>query len=72
MKRPSLKNLPDAAHPIWSLIRLFLLMSTLCVVLYLEASHFDVTELRSIVWVFIGAAGIEGAIHATKAFKEKQ
>lgn len=72
MKAPSLKNMPNGAHPIWSLIRLFLLMTALCVVLYLEAENFDGTELRSIVWVFLAAAGIEGAIHAgTKAMKEK-
>lgn len=68
----ALKKLPDGAHPIWSLIRIFLLMTTLCVVLYLEAESFDVTELRSIVWIFLAAAGIEGAIHAgTRAMKEK-
>ena len=65
-------KVPEGSHPIWSLIRLLLIMSTMCVVLYLEAESFDVTELRSLIWMFLGAAGIEGAIYAgAKAFKDK-
>ena len=59
-------------HPAWALLRLTVLMVTLCVVLYLEAESFDSTELRSILWIFLAAAGFEGAVQAgVHAFKDK-
>ena len=62
----------DGSHPIWSLIRLVIIMISLCVILYLEADSFDGTELRSILWMFLAAASAEGAIHAgARAFRDK-
>lgn len=49
---------PD--HPIWALLRLVVLMITLTVVLWLNASNFDATEHRTIIWVFLAAASTEG------------
>lgn len=46
-------------HPIWALIRLTILMTTLTVVLYINASHFDETEWRSIVAMLLAGLGIE-------------
>lgn len=48
-------------HPIWMLIRLTIVMTTLVMVLYLTASKFDESELRTILAMFIALAGIEGA-----------
>lgn len=50
----------DAKHPIWSLARLIVLMIALVITLWLNASHFDETELRSIITMFIAASGVEG------------
>lgn len=47
-------------HPIWSLIRLFILMVTLFGVLWVYSSKFDETEIRSITWIFLGASVVEG------------
>jgi hypothetical protein len=52
--------MPDAKHPIWSLIRLTIIMVTMCFVLWMNATKFDETEIRSIVTVFFVAAGVEG------------
>ena len=54
----------NASHPIWSLIRLLILMATLSFVLWLNASHFDETELKSIIWVFMAAVGVEGGVQS--------
>lgn len=54
----------SAKHPLWATMRLVVLMSTLTFVLWLNAEHFDQTELRSIIWTFIAAAGIEGTVQA--------
>lgn len=50
-------------HPIWSLIRLTILMTALCIILYINATRFDETELRSILWMFLAVAGLEGFGH---------
>ena len=47
-------------HPVWQLIRLAILMLTLSFVLWLNASNFDETEIKTIIWVFMAAAGVEG------------
>lgn len=49
-------------HPIWGIIRLAVLMVSLVIVLWMNATNFDETELRSIVIVFLVAAGSEGAV----------
>jgi hypothetical protein len=50
----------DAKHPIWSLIRLAIVMVSLTIILYLCASQFDQTEIQTLVWAFIAIAGGEG------------
>lgn len=50
----------SADHPIWSLLRLVVLMLTLTFTLWINASNFDDTEIRTIIWVFMAAAGTEG------------
>lgn len=65
-------SISDAKHPLWSLIRLTILMATLSFVLWLNASHFDETEIRSITWIFIGAASIEGGIQTVQRLGGKK
>ena len=52
----------DPSHPIWSLIRLAVLMTALVIVLWLQASSFDSNEIITLVAVFVAASTIEGAI----------
>ena len=44
----------DGYHPIWSCIRLGLLLVLMFVVLFTTASHFDDTELKAIGIVVMG------------------
>lgn len=60
-------SLHSASHPIWSIVRLAVLMGALIVVLYLTATKFDQTEIKTIIYTFFAAAGGEGAITAIKA-----
>lgn len=57
---------PEASHPIWSIIsssiRLVVLMTALTAVLWLTASKFDSTEVRTISVVFVTAACGEAVI----------
>lgn len=43
-----------------SITRLIVLMVTLCFILWLNATVFDATEIRTLVLFFLGAAGLEG------------
>jgi hypothetical protein len=52
-------NLHDPLHPVWSLLRLTVLMVALTVILALVAEKFDKTEIIAIVGTFTaGTAGI--------------
>ncbi len=44
----------DGYHPLWSCIRLALLLGLLFAVLYTTASNFDETELKAIGMVALG------------------
>lgn len=59
----------DPKHPLWSLCRLAILMVSLVLVLWMNASHFDVTEIRTIITMFIVAASAEGATSLLSHFK---
>lgn len=52
--------MPDANHPLWALARLAIMMLALTAVLYVTAAKFDETEMKTIVYVFLFAAGVEG------------
>lgn len=45
----------------YALIRLGIIMATLVTTLWLTASKFDGTEIRTIVVVFLAAVSVEGA-----------
>ena len=60
-------ELQHSDHPIWSLIRLTILMIALTTILYFTANKFDETEIRTIITMFLITAGMEGLGHlATK------
>lgn len=50
----------DPTHPIWPLLRLIVMMVSLTIVLYLSASNFDNSELKTILTMFLIGGGIEG------------
>lgn len=63
-----MSTLLDPAHPVWSLLRLVILMGTMTLVLWLNASNFDITEIRSLITVFLVAAGLEGGSQTLHRF----
>lgn len=50
----------DSDHPIWPLIRMSLILGTLIFVLWMNASHFDDTEIKTILTMFLALLGAEG------------
>ena len=54
-------------HPIWAIIRLGMLMFVLTIVLWLNASKFDATEVKTLVEYFLVAASLEGGMMAAKS-----
>ena len=57
---------PEGTHPIWSIVRLVVLMTALTLVLWITATKFDQTEIKTIVYTFLAAASGEGAITVLK------
>ena len=47
----------NARHPIWKLLRLAIILFALTAVLWINANKFDVTELRTIITMFVVLAG---------------
>lgn len=50
-------------HPLWSFLRLLVMMLALTYVLWLNASKFDATEMQTIITMFFVAAGAESGMH---------
>ncbi len=61
----------DKHHPMWSSLRLFLVMLCLVVTLFLTANNFDKTEISSIVALFLTASGTEGMSTLVSKFIKK-
>lgn len=53
-------KLPSSDHIIWRLVRTGMYLTALCVILLATASRFDWTEVRTLVYMFIAAASMEG------------
>lgn len=51
---------PEGTHPIWSIIRLTVIMLSLTGILYLTAQSFDATEIKTLIASFVAIAGAEG------------
>lgn len=49
----------NASHPIWPIVRQAIFLMALIAILYMNASHFDVTEIRTIITMFLVGAGAE-------------
>jgi len=47
-------------HPVWALARLAVIMAPLSVVLYVNSSKFDITEIKALIEFGILAGGFEG------------
>lgn len=58
----------DANHPIWPIIRMTIMLGALVLVLWMNAAHFDETEIRTILAMFFTSLGVEGF---AKAFASK-
>ena len=54
-------SMHDSSHPIWAIIRTAVLLLALVVVLWLNATNFDDTEIRTIIAMFLAAIGAETA-----------
>ena len=54
-----------------SIQRLALLMVSLTLILYITASQFDVSEIKTIVLWFLSAATVEGGLGVVKSFNSK-
>ena len=50
----------DPKHPIWPILRLAVLMLSLLSILYFTATHFDETEVKTLVGAFLTAGSVEG------------
>lgn len=59
------------AHPIWSLLRLTILMIVLSLILYFNASDFDATEIKTLTQYFLAAASLEGGVAVVKSMISK-
>lgn len=58
----------DANHPVWAILRTVVLLAALVIVLWLNATDFDATEIKTIVAMFLTAIGAETA---TKYFSKR-
>lgn len=55
--------LAPAGHPIWKLANLIVILVFLTVFLYLNATKFDQTEMKSIIYMAMALGGWEFAKH---------
>lgn len=60
------------AHPIWSILRLTILMIVLTLILYFNASDFDATEIKTLTQYFLAAASLEGGVAVVKSMVSKK
>lgn len=60
------------AHPIWSILRLTILMIVLSLILYFNASDFDATEIKTLTQYFLAAASLEGGVAVLKSVLSKK
>jgi len=59
----------DASHPVWSVLRLGIVMIALTVTLWVNASTFDETEIKTIITMFLIAGGAEWAPGLINTFR---
>lgn len=54
------RKISDTRHPLWRLLTLCVMLSFLTAFLWINASHFDATELKVILGMALTAGGWEG------------
>lgn len=62
----------DMTPGLESLARLAILMATLTVILWTNASDFDATEIKALSLFFLGAAGLEGGTSFLKSLRGRE
>lgn len=63
--------MPPATHPVWSILKTAVLLGGFAVILYLNASNFDHTEMKTLMEAMLLMAGVE-AFHARQTSKSEQ
>lgn len=58
----------DHGHPIYALARVLIYMTSLTVLMAWNAQDFDITEIRTIVPMFLIASGAEGLSQLARIF----
>lgn len=58
----------DPKHPVWPIVRTGVVLLALVVVLWMNAEHFDQTEIKTILTMFFALLGAEGL---SSAFAKK-
>ena len=67
-----MKSISDAKHPIWPIIRLGVMLTALVGALYVNATKFDATELKTILIVAFVAGSGEGLPAILNMFSKKE
>lgn len=65
-------NISNGNHPIWKIMRLVVMMVALTAILYMNASEFDQTEIKTIIFAFLAGGmgvGIESVVRAIREGK---
>ena len=62
-------SIHDPRHPLWSFLRLMVVLVSLTLILVVQASEFDNTELNTIGLMFVTMATYEGAGFVWQKFK---
>jgi len=71
MTAPRQRKLSDTRHPLWRLLTICVLLSFLTLFLYLNASHFDESEIKSILYMGLAAGGWETFKHKVSSRNEE-
>jgi len=59
-------RMSEASHPIWPLIRQVVNLAALSLFLMMNASEFDITELKTIIAMFLYGGASEGLLALRK------
>lgn len=64
-------SIHSANHPVWALARLVLVLTALTLILWMNASEFDNTELQTIIGMFLVVGATEGVPAMLRQFTKK-
>jgi len=63
--------LPTSDHVVWSLLKVVVYMVSLTLILYLTASNFDFTEVRTLAMMFLVAGSTEGIVPLLRSLNKQ-